>query len=51
MPERKILNSWKEIASYLGKGVRTVQRQESELKLPISLAGVTATITACRPLP
>jgi len=35
MPERKILNSWKEIASYLGKGVRTVQRQESELKLPI----------------
>ena len=30
-----VLNSWKEIASYLGRGVRTVQRWESELQLPI----------------
>jgi CheY-like chemotaxis protein len=30
-----ILNSWKEIASYLGKSVRTVQRMEVELGLPI----------------
>jgi len=30
-----ILTSWKEIAQYLGKGVRTVQRWESSLELPI----------------
>ena len=35
MQERKILNSWKEIANYLGRGVRTVQRYERELKLPV----------------
>jgi hypothetical protein len=29
------LNSWKDIASYLGKGVRTVQRWESHLGLPV----------------
>ena len=30
-----ILSGWKEIANYLGKGVRTVQRYECELRLPI----------------
>jgi hypothetical protein len=30
-----ILSSWKEIAGYLGKGVRTVQRWERELRLPV----------------
>jgi len=30
-----VLNSWKEIASYLGRGVRTVQRYERELGLPV----------------
>ncbi|HZU23148.1 MAG TPA: hypothetical protein VE998_09980 [Terriglobales bacterium] len=30
-----ILGSWKEIAQYLGKGVRTVQRWERELHLPV----------------
>lgn len=34
-----ILNSWKEIASYLGRGVRTVQRWESELHLPVHRMG------------
>ncbi len=29
------LNSWKEIAVYLGRGVRTVQRWEEELGLPV----------------
>ncbi len=29
------LNSWKEIAAYLGRGVRTVQRWEREAGLPI----------------
>jgi hypothetical protein len=35
IPERRILNSWKEIANYLGRGVRTVQRWESQLGLPV----------------
>jgi len=33
--ENKVLRSWKEIAAYLGKGVRTVQRWEQLLGLPI----------------
>jgi hypothetical protein len=33
--EAKALTSWSEIANYLGKGVRTVQRWEQELGLPI----------------
>lgn len=32
---RNRLNSWKEIAHYLGKGVRTAQRWEKELGLPV----------------
>ncbi len=36
-PEKtaRILNGWKEIAGYLGRGVRTVQRWESEIGLPV----------------
>ncbi|HET9181690.1 MAG TPA: hypothetical protein VFP59_06130 [Candidatus Angelobacter sp.] len=34
-PSQHVLNSWKEIAGYLGRGVRTVQRWESELGLPV----------------
>jgi hypothetical protein len=30
-----ILNSWKEIANYLGRGVRTVQRWERDSGLPV----------------
>lgn len=30
-----VLSGWKEIANYLGKGVRTVQRYEVELGLPV----------------
>ncbi len=30
-----VLNSWKEIAEYVGRGVRTVQRWERELGLPV----------------
>lgn len=33
--QRSILNSWKEIAVYLGRGVRTVQRWEADLGLPV----------------
>lgn len=32
----QILGSWKEIAAYLGKGVRTVQRWEQQFGLPVS---------------
>lgn len=35
VPMRTVLSSWKEIAAYLGKGVRTVQRWERELDLPV----------------
>ncbi len=31
----QILSGWKEIAVYLGKGVRTLQRYERELALPV----------------
>jgi hypothetical protein len=30
-----ILSGWKDIANYLGKGIRTVQRYEGELRLPV----------------
>ncbi len=34
-PKPMILNSWKDIANYVGRGVRTVQRWESELGMPV----------------
>ncbi len=34
-----ILNSWKEIAAYLNRGVRTVQRWERDLRLPVHRIG------------
>ena len=33
--QNELLNSWKEIAAYLNRGVRTVQRWERELGLPV----------------
>jgi hypothetical protein len=33
--ESAVLSSWKDIAKYMGKGVRTVQRWEHHLGLPI----------------
>jgi hypothetical protein len=33
--QHKVLNSWKEIASYIGRGVRTVQRYETQLGFPV----------------
>jgi len=35
----QILNSWKEIAAYLDRGVRTVQRWERDLRLPVHRIG------------
>ena len=31
----ELLNSWKEIADYMNRGVRTVQRWETDLGLPV----------------
>lgn len=33
--QNELLNSWKEIAVYLNRGVRTVQRWETDLGLPV----------------
>src|SRR5215469_14773163 len=35
MSSDAILNSWKEIATYVGRGVRTIQRWEQSLDFPI----------------
>jgi hypothetical protein len=37
------MTSWKEVASYLGKGVRTAQRWESEFGLPVRRQNATST--------
>jgi len=37
---RRVLASWKDIANYVGKGVRTVQRWESALDFPVRRSGV-----------
>ena len=34
-PETRVLTCWKEIAQYMGKGVRTVQRWERDFGLPV----------------
>jgi chromosome segregation ATPase len=39
-PHDEMLSGWKDIANYMGKGVRTVQRYERDLGLPVrSLSG------------
>jgi hypothetical protein len=38
-PKAPVLNSWKEIATYLGRGVRTVQRYERDFHLPVRRVG------------
>ena len=35
MEKREILDSWKEISAYLGRSIRTCQRLEKELGLPV----------------
>jgi len=34
-PPPRVLNGWKEIANYLGRGIRTAQRYEEQLNLPV----------------
>lgn len=43
----KMLGSWKEIASYLGKGVRTVQRWEHQFGLPVRRPNAAAKGVVC----
>lgn len=40
-PEMEAFRSWKEIASYLGRSVRTVQRWEKEYGLPVHRASLS----------
>ena len=35
MSQRRFLNSWKEIAQYTGRGVRTLQRYEAQFGFPV----------------
>ena len=42
-----VLGSWKEIACYLGKGVRTVQRWERQLGLPVRRPNMAAKGVVC----
>ncbi len=48
--QQQVFTSWKEIASYLGKSVRTVQRWEHELDLPVQRPHVKTkgTVRVCR---
>jgi hypothetical protein len=45
---RQILSGWKEIADYLGKGARTVQRYEREMGLPIHRPAGTSSPVAIK---
>lgn len=48
-PQEEMLSGWKDIAKYMGRGTRTVQRYERELGLPVrrlsrnSISAVIAT--------
>ncbi len=35
----RVLHSWKEIASYIGRGIRTVQRWEKQFMFPVHRVG------------
>ncbi len=45
--QTRMLGSWKEIAAYLGKGVRTVQRWERQFGLPVRRPNSTARGVVC----
>jgi len=48
--EFKTVSGWKEIADYLGMGVRTVQRYERKLRLPVRRPGgkLTGSVVATK---
>ncbi|HZQ21485.1 MAG TPA: hypothetical protein VFA89_01680 [Terriglobales bacterium] len=39
IPQAQILRSWKEVAAYMRRGMRTVQRWEKHLALPVHRVG------------
>lgn len=43
--QSRILGGWKDIANYLGEDVRTVQRYERELGLPVRRAAGKTTVS------
>ena len=46
MSERRILTTWKQIAAYLSRGIRTAQRWELSYGLPVRRAGEEASVYA-----
>jgi len=50
-PQSNVLSGWKDIANYLGKGVRTVQRYEQTFQLPVRRpsGGPRGAVIASRP--
>jgi CheY-like chemotaxis protein len=44
-PSANLLGSWKEIANYFGKGVRTVQRWERQYNMPVFRPNGTGSFT------
>jgi len=49
MSTQQLLSSWKEIAAFFGKGVRTVQRWEATLGLPVHRPGQVRSIVIADP--
>lgn len=49
MAAQELLSSWKEIAAFFGKGVRTVQRWEVTLGLPVHRPGNIRSIVIADP--
>lgn len=39
VPNADVLNSWKEVSVYIGRGIRTVQRWEKDFGLPVRRPG------------
>jgi DNA-binding transcriptional regulator YiaG len=49
MANQNLLSSWKEIAAFFGKGVRTVQRWETRMGLPVHRPGHIRSIVLADP--
>jgi DNA-binding transcriptional regulator YiaG len=48
-PGQQLLSSWKEIAAFFGKGVRTVQRWEITRGLPVHRPGNIRSVVLADP--
>lgn len=47
--ERSLLTCWKEIAEFFGKGVRTVQRWEKNMGMPVHRPGTDRNVVFADP--